>query len=325
MNDVSIYPQQQDRDPNQVSVGQKIMNTTSAGNGASTAQPVIGALPGVDTSNQAAIANIAGSMANSGRSWLANQTQQEQQVNEEKHTSLDSTNPKYRMGIGQRILGSLVNFGNGFSGDKLPNVYVGPGALNRRYYQDEQQREKEAAASDTRLRRLRTAGVVQDRFQDQLVSPFDTETTGIKPQEQPTPAIPEQTAQASPESPANRYKDFVRQAAQASDPEKRAEWERALRSAERIQQGRENGTIKPPPKPIDGLTPDERKQYNDAAYGLNMRIDALESAERTPEIDAYLKNLYQQRDTIANDIKSHRSNAPTQRLQGRWNARTSRF
>ncbi len=324
MNDVPIYPQTQDRDPNQLSVGQKIMNTTSAGNGPSSAQPVIGALPGVDGTNQRAIANIVGTMANSARPWIDDQLRQEGQMNQKTHTPLDAADPRYRMSIGQRILGSLVNFANGFSGGKLPNVHVGPGAVNRRYYQDEQQREDEAAGSDERLNSLKSAKEQQDRLHDQLANSGGNQTT-IQPHEQATAATTDQAAQAWQQSPARKYEDYVRQAAQAGDPLKAAEWNRGLRMAERIQHGRERGTIKPPPTATDGLTPDELQEYHEDAYDVNRRIEALENIESTPEIDAYLENLYQQRDAIANKIKARRPGSATQRSQGRWNARTGRF
>jgi hypothetical protein len=90
---------------------------------------------------------------------------------------------------------------------------------------------------------------------------------------------------------------------------------------ERLQQGRENA-----PAATNGLTPDEMKLYNNQVYGLNQRIASLEKAERTPEIDAYLQKLNQQRDAIANNIQSDRSGPSTQRKpQGRWNARTGRW
>src|SRR5215469_6951807 len=53
------------------------------------------------------------------------------------------TLPQYRMGIGHRILGTLANFANGFAGNHAQPVYVGPGALNNRYYQEEAQRQKQ--------------------------------------------------------------------------------------------------------------------------------------------------------------------------------------
>ena len=53
------------------------------------------------------------------------------------------TLPKYRMGIGQRILGTLANFANGFARNGAQPVYVGPGALNNRYYQDQAAREQQ--------------------------------------------------------------------------------------------------------------------------------------------------------------------------------------
>src|SRR5262249_6907391 len=53
------------------------------------------------------------------------------------------TLPQYRMGIGHRILGTLANFANGFAGNHAQPVYVGPGALNNRYYQEEAQRQQQ--------------------------------------------------------------------------------------------------------------------------------------------------------------------------------------
>src|SRR5262249_26712043 len=53
------------------------------------------------------------------------------------------TLPQYRMGIGHRILGTLVNFANGFAGNHSQPVYVGAGALNNRYYQEEAQRQRQ--------------------------------------------------------------------------------------------------------------------------------------------------------------------------------------
>lgn len=47
----------------------------------------------------------------------------------------DSNDPKYKMGIGGRILGAIANFGSGMRG-KGPLVYTGKGALNGQYYQD---------------------------------------------------------------------------------------------------------------------------------------------------------------------------------------------
>ena len=52
------------------------------------------------------------------------------------------TLPKYRMGIGHRILATVANFANGFAGNRAAPIYVGPGALNNRYYQDEAYREQ---------------------------------------------------------------------------------------------------------------------------------------------------------------------------------------
>jgi hypothetical protein len=53
------------------------------------------------------------------------------------------TLPKYRMGIGQRILGTVANFANGFARNGAEPIYVGPGALNNRYYQDQELRQQQ--------------------------------------------------------------------------------------------------------------------------------------------------------------------------------------
>jgi len=59
--------------------------------------------------------------------------------------------PKYRMGWGERILGSLANFGTGFSGRGGPEIYVGPGATNRRYDIDEATRQANLGNVKTQL------------------------------------------------------------------------------------------------------------------------------------------------------------------------------
>lgn len=62
------------------------------------------------------------------------------------------TLPKYRMGVGQRILATVANFANGFARNGAAPIYVGPGALNNRYYQDEairQQQNRESLPSTT--------------------------------------------------------------------------------------------------------------------------------------------------------------------------------
>lgn len=53
------------------------------------------------------------------------------------------TLPKYRMGVGQRILATVANFANGFAGNGAAPIHVGPGALNNRYDQDEMFRQNQ--------------------------------------------------------------------------------------------------------------------------------------------------------------------------------------
>lgn len=59
------------------------------------------------------------------------------------------TLPKYRMGIGQRILGTVANFANGFARNGADPIYVGPGALNNLYYQDEDLRQQQNLANSS--------------------------------------------------------------------------------------------------------------------------------------------------------------------------------
>lgn len=72
------------------------------------------------------------------------------------------TLPQYRMGIGHRILGTLANFANGFSGNRAQPIYVGPGALNNRYYQDEQQRRQNLEAARQELEAIQGTGNLRD-------------------------------------------------------------------------------------------------------------------------------------------------------------------
>jgi hypothetical protein len=308
--------------PDGPSIGEKIMSAASAAAapqaavGPPVSQGLIGALPGTEPYTQATLRKIAGGAADSARAWLINQADHERQTNQQAHAPLDRHDPRYRMGIGQRILGSLVNFGSGFSRNGLPPVNVGPGALNHRYYQDQQQREDDAAASDLRLQSLQRGLELQDEMHDQFMNPQgpdnrDQNTQGLNVGSLGVTSLPTDTpgnesGQQSANGPLTLYESAVKQAAQETNPAKAADMESGLRMMERIQKGRESGKIKPVPTATDGLTEAELKQFNDQAYGVNQRIAILENAERTPEIETALRKLYQQRDSVANGIKSRR-------------------
>ncbi len=70
-------------------------------------------------------------------------------------TPLDVHDPKYRMGIGQRLLGTVANFTSGFGAAKhggSPSlIYVGPGATNHLYDQDNAAREANLANTNTQI------------------------------------------------------------------------------------------------------------------------------------------------------------------------------
>lgn len=77
---------------------------------------------------------------------LSNLIQQRQQAGQ----PLDRTNPKYKMGLGGRIAGSLANFASGVAGKGVA-VDVGPGAMNSRYYNDTIDRMNQAKNLDTTI------------------------------------------------------------------------------------------------------------------------------------------------------------------------------
>jgi hypothetical protein len=65
---------------------------------------------------------------------------------------LDPNDPKYKMGIGGKILGAVANALTGFaSRGTAPTRYVGPGATNARYERDTEQQQKNLSNLDTEL------------------------------------------------------------------------------------------------------------------------------------------------------------------------------
>ena len=87
-------------------------------------------------------------------SLLNRQAQDSQRINPyqtDPQTGKRTTLPQYRMGTGMRILGSIANFASGFGG-KGPVAYVGPGATNARYQQDETQRQANLASDELQIK-----------------------------------------------------------------------------------------------------------------------------------------------------------------------------
>jgi hypothetical protein len=87
-------------------------------------------------------------------SLLNRQAQDSQRINPyqtDPQTGKRTTLPQYRMGTGMRILGSIANFASGFGG-KGPVAYVGPGATNARYQQDEAQRQANLASDELQIK-----------------------------------------------------------------------------------------------------------------------------------------------------------------------------
>jgi hypothetical protein len=98
------------------------------------------------------------------------------------------TLPKYRMGIGHRILASVANFANGFAGNGAAPLYVGPGALNNRYYQDEAFRQKQNEWNEPSVPdRYRSAIDWRTILQDPVSKRWYGKTYGGQKQEIGTP------------------------------------------------------------------------------------------------------------------------------------------
>ena len=66
-------------------------------------------------------------------------------------TDPNTGKPLYKMGWGQRILGTAANFASGFGG-RGPVAYVGPGATNWRYDRDEATRQANLANVGTQIK-----------------------------------------------------------------------------------------------------------------------------------------------------------------------------
>ena len=112
------------------------------------------------------------------------------------------TLPKYRMGIGHRILATVANFANGFAGNGAAPIYVGPGALNNRYYQDEGYREQ---ANDENAGLRRNAIDWRTIAQDPVSKKWYGRTFGGEKQELETP--PWAAGQTDPAEGSNNNDD----------------------------------------------------------------------------------------------------------------------
>ncbi|HEV7523014.1 MAG TPA: hypothetical protein VGP89_18070 [Candidatus Angelobacter sp.] len=76
------------------------------------------------------------------------------QVTPKTDPATGKTLDQYKMGFGQRLLGSLVNFGNGFARTGADPIHVGPGATNRRYSVDETNRQQRVAGDQSKIKSM---------------------------------------------------------------------------------------------------------------------------------------------------------------------------
>jgi hypothetical protein len=83
---------------------------------------------------------------------------------------------KYRMGWGQRLLGTLSNAATGFSGRGGPSVYVGPGATNWKYDREENLRGQRLAGVQSDLsEQEKLESSQQKSYEDALKAAYETQ------------------------------------------------------------------------------------------------------------------------------------------------------
>lgn len=90
--------------------------------------------------------------------------------------------PKYKMGIGSRILGTLSIAARGFASDgRAEPIFVGPGAKNNRYYTEEASREAQSANLDTEItNQEKVQGMNQKAYEDAIKSSYETMLGGAR-------------------------------------------------------------------------------------------------------------------------------------------------
>lgn len=117
--------------------------------------PAAGAGPKVSTIGQRLL-NLrqppAAPKMNPEQSAVQQDLREHSQVTPKTDPTTGKTLDQYKMGFGQRLLGSLVNFGNGFSRNGAEPIQVGPGATNRRYTVDETNRQNRVAADQAKIK-----------------------------------------------------------------------------------------------------------------------------------------------------------------------------
>jgi hypothetical protein len=89
-------------------------------------------------------------------------------------TPLDPSSKQYRMGWGQRLLGTAANFLHGFAGDKAEPIYVGPGATNSRFARDTSVQSQKVAGLDTDIgNQEKLAGLQEKGYEDALKQAYE--------------------------------------------------------------------------------------------------------------------------------------------------------
>lgn len=82
--------------------------------------------------------------------------------------------PMYRMGWGQRLLGTVANFANGFARNGVEPTYVGPGATNPRFARDTAMQGQKVAGLDTDIgNQEKLAGLQEKGYEDALKQAYE--------------------------------------------------------------------------------------------------------------------------------------------------------
>lgn len=89
--------------------------------------------------------------------------------------------PQYKMGWGRRIAGALTAAAEGFGGRPYTGPYIGPGATNARYAQDERQRQGELEGVNEQLAtQEKMFGQNQKAYEDAIKAAYEEQLGGYR-------------------------------------------------------------------------------------------------------------------------------------------------
>lgn len=237
------------------------------------------------------------------------------------------TKPQYRMGVGQRILGTVGNFLSGMGG-KGPVTYVGPGATNWRFGREEAARQGQLEGVNTQIKTQEQMDTENEKLQrDAIRQAYEGQLgearLGTSAAQKETADVRQQLEGAN----KNLLEEKANKLANATPPEPKTEAELALAYQTAQQKGdkqaaaRYRGALDELARQkkagrdtttsdvskaiqvaeyrgkehdrIDNEQEQERnRRYAEVDKNVQMKYDAKKSAAAKAQIDADLKTKY---------------------------------